>query len=196
MGLGPFSGAGPGSVRPQHEEVGEAMVEEPQEAQEAKSISAPNRPTPDQSHNISHIPFRSWCPHCVRGRGRSHQHKRVPVLVARDRLSKAVFTHLVPSKGVEHYYPEAALIRDIKFLGYTELTLKSDQEPSILALGNAVKNTLSSMNIECTLEASPKGDAHGMSNGEAESAVGITQGLARTLKDYVEHHIGQLIDPK
>ena len=35
-----------------------------------------------------------------------------------------------------------------------------------------------------------------MSNGEAESAVGITQGLARTLKDYVEHKSGKVIDPK
>ena len=35
-----------------------------------------------------------------------------------------------------------------------------------------------------------------MSNGEAESAVGITQGLARTLKDYVEHKSGKAIDPK
>ena len=35
-----------------------------------------------------------------------------------------------------------------------------------------------------------------MSNGEAESAVGITQGLARTLKDYVEHKFGKVIDPK
>ena len=34
-----------------------------------------------------------------------------------------------------------------------------------------------------------------MSNGEAESSVGITQGLARTLKDYVEHKSGKVIDP-
>ena len=27
-------------------------------------------------HNVSHLPFRSWCPHCVRGRGNcmAHQH--------------------------------------------------------------------------------------------------------------------------
>ena len=46
------------------------------------------------------------------------------------------------------------------------------------------------------LESSPKGDSHGMSNVEAESAVGITQGLARTLKDFVEHKSGKAIDPK
>jgi len=107
-----------------------------------------------------------------------------------------MFTHLVPAKGVEHYYPEEALLRDIKFLGYSKVTLKSDQEPSILALVNAVKNSLSGKGIQCQTENSPKGDAHGMSNGEAELAVSLTQGLARTLKDQVEQNTGQRIDPK
>ena len=110
---------------------------------------------------------------------------RMPVLVCRDRQSKALFTHLVPAKGVEHFYPEEALLRDIKFLGYSKVTLKSDQEPSIVALANAVKNSLSGKGIQCQIENSPKGDAHGMSNGEAELAVSLTQGLARTLKDQV-----------
>ena len=35
-----------------------------------------------------------------------------------------------------------------------------------------------------------------MSNGEAESSVGITQGLARTPKDHVEHKVGQQLDPR
>ena len=104
---------------------------------------------------------------CVRGRGKSFQHRRVqhdqndeahpvvsldyaffgapgeleqeaiggakmPVLVVKDRFSKAMLTHLLPSKGIEHFYPEAALLRDIRFLGYAQLTLKSDQEPAIL----------------------------------------------------------------
>jgi len=118
----------------------------------------------------------------------------MPVLVLRDRFTKGIFTHLVPSKGIEHFYPEAALLRDVN-LGYSRLVLKSDQEPSILALANAVKNTLTPNGIDCQLEI-PKGDSHGMSNGEAKSAVGITQGLARTLKDYVEHKSGKVIDPK
>ena len=120
----------------------------------------------------------------------------MPVLVVRDRFTKAIFSHLVPAKGTEHYYPEVALLRDIKFLGYTSLTLKSDQEPSIIALATAVKNTLSSQGISVQLENSPKGDSHGMSNGEAESSVGITQGLARTLKDHVDHKVGQQLDPR
>ena len=29
-------------------------------------------------HNISHLPFRNWCPHCVKGRGREADHRRQP----------------------------------------------------------------------------------------------------------------------
>ena len=42
---------------------------------------------------------------------------KMPVLVVKDRFPEAIFTHLLPSKGIEHFYPEAALLRDIRFLG-------------------------------------------------------------------------------
>ena len=42
---------------------------------------------------------------------------KMPVLVVKDRFSKAMFTHLLPSKGIEHFYPEAALLRDIRVFG-------------------------------------------------------------------------------
>ena len=94
--------------------------------------------------------------------------QKMPVLVVRDRFTKAIFIHLDPFKGTGHFYPEAALVRSIQFLGCIKLILKSDQEPTILALASAVKNTFASQNIECQLENSPKGDSHGMSNGEAD----------------------------
>ena len=40
---------------------------------------------------------------------------KMPVLVVKDRFSKAMFTHLLPSKGIEHFYPESALLRDSVF---------------------------------------------------------------------------------
>ena len=181
---------------------------------------------------VSHIPYRAWCSHCVRGRGKSFAHHRVnrqedpeevpvvsidygffgapgklpadavggaqmPVLVVRDRKSKALFSHLVPSKGVEHFYPEHALVRDIKFLGYPSVVIKSDQEPAIKALAEAVKNSFAAKGgVRAQLENSPKGDDHGKSNGEAEAAVEITQGLCLACKDACEKGLGELIDPK
>ena len=26
-------------------------------------------------HNLTHLPYRSWCTHCVRGRGKAHPHR-------------------------------------------------------------------------------------------------------------------------
>ena len=68
-----------GSVR------GEGMemeAETPQEQEEeARPIHAPTIPcTPSleevRQHRLSHRPFRSWCPHCIRGKGRENKHTR------------------------------------------------------------------------------------------------------------------------
>ena len=38
----------------------------------------PARPSEREvaEHNISHFPFRDWCPHCIRGRGLNQQHRQ------------------------------------------------------------------------------------------------------------------------
>ena len=100
-----------------------------------------------EAHNVSHLPFRSWCSACVRGRGLSLGHRRVvaktkeaeqiptisvdygffgqpedrahdtlPVLIVRDRKSKGIWSHPVPSKGVTHPYPARALMADLDFM--------------------------------------------------------------------------------
>ena len=59
----------------------------------------------------------------------------VKVLVATDATSKAVFAHTVEAKGVsEDRYAVDCLVRDIQWLGYSRLSLKSDNEPAILKL--------------------------------------------------------------
>ena len=39
------------------------------EGQDAKRLFEPQLPSPDEiaRHNLSHLPFRSWCPDCVAG---------------------------------------------------------------------------------------------------------------------------------
>ena len=34
------------------------------------------------THNLTHLPYRSWCPHCVRGKGKTMDHRRA----GRDKL--------------------------------------------------------------------------------------------------------------
>ena len=47
--------------------------------EEARQVHAPPIPvTPTleevRQHRLTHTPFRSWCPHCVRGKGREDRH--------------------------------------------------------------------------------------------------------------------------
>ena len=180
---------------------------------------------------MSHIPFRSWCPHCVRGRGKSYAHRRVhrsddpdavpvisidygflgapgelpsdavggakmPVLVVRDRKSKALFTHLVPSKGVEHFYPEQALCRDIKFLGYPSVVIKSDQEPSIKAVAEAVKNAFAQSNVRVQLEHSPKGETiMGSPMARPRPPLRLLKGCAGPIKRHARQALARLSIP-
>ena len=50
-----------------------------QEAEELSHAPAPVLPSKAEveAHNVSHLPFRSWCSACVRGRGLSLGHRRV-----------------------------------------------------------------------------------------------------------------------
>jgi hypothetical protein len=98
-----------------------------------KILRSPGDPTMEeyQAHRADHMPYRSWCPHCVNGRATGHQHKgqkekqRVPqlgfdylhgtesfalasgeeetvkILVAKCHQSKCVFANVVPQKGLD-----------------------------------------------------------------------------------------------
>ena len=116
-------------------------------------------------------------------------HDTLPVLIVRDRKSKGIWSHPVPSKGVVHPYPARGLMSDLDFTGYKRVILKSDQEPSIVALCDAVKN---GWHGEVVPEASPKGESK--SNGEVERAVQSVHGLARTLKDFLEQESGIAVE--
>ena len=128
-----------------------------------------------QAHNVSHLPFGSWCSACFRGRGLSLGHREdrahdtLLVLIVRDRKSKGIWSHPVPSKDVVHPYPARAPMTDLDFMGYKRVILKSDQEPSIVALCDTVKNGW---------------------HGEVERAIQSVHGLARTLKDFLEQRSG------
>ena len=60
------------------EEQGE---EEDEEGQQPKVIRSPKALTKAEreEHEATHLPFRSWCTHCLRGRGRNKPHQRQAV---------------------------------------------------------------------------------------------------------------------
>ncbi len=51
--------------------------EDAEEGRAARVMKDPEAPSREEieRHNITHLPYRSWCPHCVRGRGRARPHQ-------------------------------------------------------------------------------------------------------------------------
>ena len=80
---------------------------------------------------------------------------------------------------------------DLDFMGYKRVIHKSDQEPSIVALCDAVKN---GWHGEIVPEASPEGESK--SNGEVERAVQSAHGLSRTLRDFMEQQSGITLESR
>ena len=79
---------------------------------------------------------------------------------------------------------------DLYFMEYRRVILKSDQEPSIVALCDAVKN---GWHGEILPEASPM---ESNSNGEVERAVQSVLELARTLKYLQEQQSGITLESR
>ena len=59
----------------------EFITDDPEERQEAKRATGP--PTPQQpteqerrEHELTHLPYRSWCPTCVQSKGRQDNHPK------------------------------------------------------------------------------------------------------------------------
>ena len=145
-------------------------------------------------HNLTHLPFRSWCPYCVQGKAVSHPHvKRKaeeadvpvissdymglkhrepeegqnPIIVTVDRKTKTKFAHVLKAKGVDHYAVEICA-RDLTTgLGYNKFVLKDDQEPAIKSLREAVIRRVGAIKGEVQVipEESPVGESQ--SNGKS-----------------------------
>ena len=113
-----------------------------------------------EEHMATHIPFREWCPHCVKGKSASRHHKRrseiesesrmptvsidymfmedgkaelgMPILVMRDSETRMIQAYVVPQKGVDGYAVKR-LSKDIDLLGHKRMIFKSDNEPALVA---------------------------------------------------------------
>ena len=141
----------------QTDEHGEGGARQPQRVQNPLLPSQAER---DQ-HDLTHLPFRSWCAHCVRGCGQTHPHHRVvrdvdavpeihvdycfmgkkqekaqPILVVRDRDTKMTLSFLVREKGAVDMHVVKRILAFLKELGYdgVKIIVKSDQESPIKAV--------------------------------------------------------------
>ncbi len=77
----------------------------------------------------------------------------MPIVVVKGSKTKMIMAKAEPSKGVENYAVEVAK-RAVECLGYSKIIMRSDNEPAILALREAVRRE---MDVEIVLEAVPTG---------------------------------------
>ncbi len=117
------------------------------------------------------------------------------ILVAKEVVSKAIFAHAVDVKGSDaDGYAVARLVDDMRWLGYTRMALKTDNEAAIVKV---LKDAMATARVEVqgieqlTEEHGARYDSS--SNGEAENAVKQVQRMVRTLKLCLESRLGHRI---
>ena len=210
---------------PEAQVIGHAEDIEEASAMDESSTQIPiGKPEPAQPtraekarHDLTHITYRSWCPHCLMGRRPSAQHRSQSTANARStplfcadyafvreaqdeelatcfigRLypSRALFATVCDAKG----HDEPAIRRLSTFLketGVSKLVYKTDQESSIkVMIEAALQRTGKSGTFE-SYEAVPEYSAVGASasNGRAERAVQTIEDQLRTLKSALEARI-------
>ena len=60
------------------DDIDDDYDDDDEEGQQPKVTRSPKAPTKAEreAHEATHQPFRSWCTHCLRGRGRNKPHQR------------------------------------------------------------------------------------------------------------------------
>ena len=106
-----------------------------------------------EQHMITHIPYRTWCEFCVRGKAKNDMHATaseesreipmmscdylvrskgnaetegsMPVLVTIDHDTNWISAHMVERKGMDAFAVNC-LVHEIEASGYSRLIIKSD----------------------------------------------------------------------
>ena len=199
------------------EEETEAGIRRPIKMQDPKEPSDEER----REHNLTHLPYRSWCKYCVGGRGKEAPHRRqehqgdlpelhldyafmgdegeagktLTILVARERRTRMTMSTVVPSKSSGSFVIERvwAFMKELGIEGQ-DTVVKSDQEPSIKHLVDEIGRRKAEVGGRWIRENSPV-DSHA-SNGVVERAIQSVQGQVRTMKGALEDRWGVKIGSK
>ena len=123
------------------------------------------------------------------------EEEHLKVLVVKDAMGKYVFTHAVERKGVDDDgYVVECLVKDVQWLGYSKVVLKSDNEPAIVRV---LQDSLKALRVEgldrAAEEHPPPFDPQ--ANGDVEAAVKTAKNLSRTYVHCLEHRLQRRILP-
>ena len=177
------------------ENHGEDQQHEHHEAHRARGLRQPQQPTPQQiaEHNLTHLPYRNWCPICAQGKGRQDnyekQHSRqpviqvdfayiksqqdpktIPVLTAVGVTTQLCVAVMVSDKSARMDYMVNSLQAFIFECGRTQGILRGDNEDTFNALLTATAAKVGSMTVR-----------------HAPSYSSNSQGIKEALSDYIEH---------
>ena len=198
------------------EEVVELMGDDSEDeagARKTKRLKDPMLPTTEElhEHERTHLPYRDWCPYCVRGRGKemakrkteeeegipeihidycfpkSYHGHGITILAARERRTRMVMATVVPAKGTMGSFAAKRLVSFMAELGLTasDVIVKGDQEPAIAALiEDVARHRAGARTIP---EHSPVGSSG--SNGLIERAIQSVEAQVRTMKAAFENRI-------
>jgi hypothetical protein len=166
------------------------------------------------AHEATHLPFRSWCEVCVAGRRDNPAHRSIKVegdeiavpelsmdycfvrreeeeevvtiLVIKDRISRAIRAVRVVRKGAESESEVVRVVECVRSFGHRgKVVLKSDGEPAILALKEAIARKLPEGTISVESAATES-----ESNGTIENGVKLMKGMMRVHLLALERKVG------
>ena len=173
----------------------EYEVEEIERPVQVRSPSDPTAAEVEEHEATGHVQYRTWCKHCVAGRGIGQQHRTreeelraqdgLPVIAsdytfmsqggAEDGRAKPILvvkdsrTSSVAATFVDAKGPTPYAVKYfanfLKSLGYKRVVMQSDGEPSIVALKTAAADAAG---VECVPRESPVGEHQ--ANGLVENA--------------------------
>ena len=186
-------------------------TQEPLARKLASNVKTPTK-LEIEDHEKLHLPFRTWCSACVKGRGVASPHSsicrddpaapeifldycfpraKVTILGIKHGPSGATASMLVSKKGGSIAWVSKHIKNLIDYeWGMTKIIMKSDGEPAIKDLKNLIK--AQRMKDQTIMEESPSGESQ--SNGKAENAIREIEGMIRTWKEHLESKYGVKID--
>ena len=196
-------------------------VDAQEEGKFVKRLIDPRLPTEEEvaHHELTHLPYRNWCPVCVKAKGKDLDHRgavdkerklseycfdycfpgdefgyKLTVLVGTERLTGMKFATAVPTKGSSGKF---AVDRALDFIAEVgdmdgQVIIKNDQEPSIQYF---IKDLVESRESgRSHLEESPVKSSG--SNGVVERGVQGVEGHIRAIFLALQGRIGRKIDAR
>ena len=114
---------------------------------------------------------------------------KLTVLVMSDRHTGLCLALPAEQKcGCSLIYLATEMSRFVMYCGHSEIGLRCDGEPSILALLEAVQKALAALNVVVHSEPTPVGDRQ--ANGAAEAMVRVLRAKANLLVQQIEESTG------